>query len=89
MGYAEFDDLGFADAPSPRDARLYDADLELGRGNPEDVLRLLENHQDFRELASKIAACIRRRTSDPKGGALLAADDLREYLAELMVKGAA
>ena len=72
--------------PSRHHARLFDAEMELGRGNPDDVLHILKNLEDFGELAAKIADVIELREGDVKGRAHLAAGDLREWLAEQLVR---
>jgi hypothetical protein len=83
--------------PSEYDAKLLDAEVKLGRGDWETVSILIEKmeYEDRRRLANLIAETIKvplEINDDQKAifrqarYAHAAANDLKQWLAELMVK---
>lgn len=78
------DQIDYSEIPSLHDARLFDAEMRLGRGWPEDVHEIVTNLDTdaMREFCAKVANVIQIRNGDVKGRAHLAANDLREWLAE-------
>lgn len=71
------------------EARIEDAYLRIADGDPREVERVLGGLDDFGRLASRIAEVVRIRrgtAQDQKNAALLAAGELREYLARELAK---
>lgn len=78
----------FTDPFLPSRAECHEADCyrELGRGNPQDVVRVLEQLEDHHELAGAIAAVIKIHSQDGQRLAAIAAESLRDFLARQMAK---